>query len=661
MSDPSLKLASEFPVPDRAQWLALVDKALKGAPFDKKLLTRLYEGIVVQPLYTRADVDGAADPSGFPGATPFARGGRASGAGTEGWEIRSEHSASLPADANAAILDDLMRGATAIHLRLDSAARSGRATEAALWGEGGIAIHAAEDLDRTLKGVLLEFVPLSLDAGASAERAAELLADLWRKRGTRPDQAKGSFGIDPLGTLAAEGRLSAPIEESLSRMAQVAAATARDWPNATAIGVDTGAYHDAGATATQELAAAMATGTAYLKALTAAGLDIQAALGQIVFTLSVDCDQFLSIAKLRAARMMWARIAEACGAPESARRMRLLARTSRRMMSKRDPWVNLLRTTVAGFAAGVGGADSVAVLPFDTELGPSDAFSRRIARNIQILLKEESSLSQVIDPAGGSWYVETLTRQIAETAWAEFQKIESAGGMAAALVDGSLAERIALSWAEREKNIAKRKDPLTGISEFPNLHERAVERPLPDLKPLRAEAAGYLAGAGSAAEPGVSIAPLPRHRLGEAFEALRDAAEAFRTRTGNWPRLFLANLGPVASHTARATYAKNYFEAGGIETLGNDGFTDADSCVAAFKASGARIVALCGSDGLYESHAIAFAQALKQAGAECLYLAGNPGERKADYAAAGVDEFIFVGCDVLTTLRAAHARLGVCA
>jgi len=661
MSDPSLKLASEFPVPDRAQWLALVDKALKGAPFDKKLLTRLYEGIVVQPLYTRADVDGATDPSGFPGASPFARGGRASGAGTEGWEIRSEHSASLPADANSAILDDLMRGATAIHLRLDSAARTGRATEAALWGEGGIAIHSADDLDRTLKGVLLEFVPLSIEAGASADRAAELLTALWRSRGTRPDQAKGSFGIDPLGTLAAEGRLTATVEDSLSRMAQIAATTARDWPNATAIGVDTGAYHDAGATATQELAAAMATGTAYLKAMTAAGLDITTALNQIVFTLSVDCDQFLSIAKLRAARMMWARVAEACGAPESARRMRLLARTSRRMMSKRDPWVNLLRTTVAGFAAGVGGADSVAVLPFDAELGPSDPFSRRIARNIQILLKEESSLAQVIDPAGGSWYVETLTRQIAEAAWAEFQKIESAGGMAAALIDGSLAERIALSWAEREKNIARRKDSLTGISEFPNLHERPVERPLPDLKPLRAEAAGALAGAGGAVEPGVSIAPLPRHRLGEAFEALRDDAEAFRNRTGTWPRLFLANLGPVASHTARATYAKNYFEAGGIETLGNDGFTDAAACVAAFKASGARIVALCGSDGLYDSHAAAFAQALKQAGAECVYLAGNPGERKADYAAAGVDEFIYMGCDVLATLRAAHARLGVCA
>ncbi|CCG42382.1 methylmalonyl-CoA mutase family protein [Magnetospirillum molischianum] len=661
MSDPSLKLASEFPVPDRAQWLALVDKALKGAPFDKKLLTRLYEGIVVQPLYTRTDVAGETDPSGFPGASPFARGGRASGAGVDGWEIRSEHNASLPADANTAILDDLLRGATAIHLRLDSAARSGRTTEAALWGEGGIAIHGPEDLDRTLKGVLLEFVPLSLEAGASAERAAELLTDLWRARGTTPDQARGSFGLDPLGTLATEGRLSAPIEDSLTRMAAVAAATARDWPHATAVGVDTGAYHDAGATATQELAAAMATGTAYLKAMTAAGLDIATALGQIVFTLSVDCDQFLSIAKLRAARMMWARIAEACGAPESARRMRLLARTSRRMMSRRDPWVNLLRTTVAGFAAGVGGADSVAVLPFDAELGPSDAFSRRIARNIQILLKEESSLSQVIDPAGGSWYVETLTRQVAEAAWTEFQKIESAGGMAAALIDGSLAERIALSWAEREKNIAKRKDSLTGISEFPNLHERPVERSRPDLKPLRAEAASYLVGAGSPAEPGVNIAPLPRHRLGEAFEALRDAAEAFRNRTGNWPRLFLANLGPVASHTARATYAKNYFEAGGIETLGNDGFTEVEACVAAFKASGARIVALCGSDGLYESHAVAFAQALKQAGTDCLYLAGNPGERKADYTGAGVDEFIFVGCDVLATLRTAHARLGVCA
>jgi len=656
-----LKLASEFPVPDRAQWLALVDKALKGAPFDKKLLTRLYEGIVVQPLYTAQDFAGDGDPSGFPGATPFLRGGQASGAGADGWAIRTDHAAALPADANAAILDDLLRGASAIQLRFDRATRQGRFAEAAAWGDDGIAIQDGADLDRVLKDVLLDLAPISLDAGVGAIDAAAALAALWQQRGIAPDQARGGFGIDPLGTLAAEGVAFAPLPECLDRMAEVAAVTHRDWPRVRTVAVDTTAWHEAGATVSQELAVALATGTAYLKALTAAGLDIADALAQIAFTLPVDCDQFLSIAKLRAARLMWARVAEACGAPQAARRMDLTARTSRRMMSRRDPWVNLLRTTVAGFAGGVGGADSVVVVPFDAELGPSDPFARRLARNIQILLKEESSLDRVIDPAGGSWYIETLTRQLAEAAWSEFQAIEAAGGMVAVLEDGSLAARVAAAWSERAQAIAKRKTPLTGISEFPNLHEAPVERPTPDLTALRAEIARRAAGLEVPA-PVVSLPPLPRHRLGEAFEALRDAAAAFRDQNGAWPRLFLANFGPVAKHTARATYAKNYFEAGGIETVGSDGFTTAAEAAEAFAASGARLACLCGGDTCYgEGRAEAFAQALRQAGAERIYLAGNPGDNKAAWQAAGIDEFIFVGCDVLATLRTAHARLGVCA
>lgn len=660
MSDPCLKLASEFPVPDRAQWLALVDKALKGAPFDKKLLTRLYEGIVVQPLYTRDDFATAGDPTGFPGAAPFLRGGQASGAGAQGWAIRADHAAAEPADANAAILDDLLRGATAIQLRFDRATRQGCPNEAAAWGDDGIAVQDEADLDRVLKDVLLDLVPVSLDAGVGAIDAAAALVGLWRERGIGPDQARGGFGIDPLGTLVAEGVAFAPLPACLERMAEVADATRRDWPLVRAVTVDTTAWHEAGATAAQDLAVALATGTQYLKAMVAAGMDIADALAQIAFTLPVDCDQFLSIAKLRAARLTWARVAEACGAPEPARRMDLTARTSRRMMSRRDPWVNLLRTTVAGFAGGVGGADAVVVVPFDAELGPSDAFARRLARNIQILLKEESSLDRVIDPAGGSWYVETLTRQLAEAAWAEFQAIEAAGGMLAVIEDGSLAARVAAAWAEREQAIAKRKAPLTGVSEFPNLHEAPVERPAPDLRRLRA-AATRRAAAHPAPRPAVTRAPLPRHRLGEAFEALRDAASAFRAKHGAWPRLFLANLGPVASHTGRATYAKNFFEAGGIETLGNTGFATPEEAVAAFQASGATAACLCGADAFYQEHAETFARALKAAGAKTLYLAGAPGEAKAAWQAAGIDDFIFVGGDVLGTLRAAHTRLGVCA
>lgn len=690
MSEPALSLASDFPCPSREQWLAAVDKALKGAPFDKKLVTPLYEGIAVQPLYTRHDCPPEA---GLPGLAPYTRGALAAGAGPEGWAICTEHDAADPLAVNSAILTDLSRGATALVLRLDRAARAGldgddaRAEEAA--GVDGAMIYSIDDLDRALRGVYLEMVPLSLEAGAQAEPAAAMLAALWRNRGVTPEQARGAFNADPLGVLAAGGVLSRSLDGALARMAGLAAWTAATWPNVTAVGVDTSAHYNAGATEAQDLAAALATGLAYLRALVDGGLDMDAACRQIAFAFSVGCDQFLSIAKLRAARLLWARVTEACGATPPARAMRIHARTARRILSRRDPWVNMLRTTVAGFAAGLGGANSVAVAPFDAALGPSDDFARRIARNSQVLLQEESSLTKVADPAGGSWYVETLTQQLAEVAWTLFQGIEGRGGMAAVLLDGSWGEQLAESWAAREKNIARRRDALTGINEFPNLLEQPVERPGPDLATLRMQASVRLAPARvevpnfaadsldalvDSAEQGVSIGRmaaaladgsgfstpgLPSHRHAESFEALRDAADAHKAATGAWPAVFLANLGRVAQHTARATYAKNFFEAGGIQALGNNGFKDAEACAQAFKDSGARIAVLCGGDAQYEEMAEPFARALKEAGVDTLFLAGTPGEKRDALAAAGVDCFISVGCDVLAILRSTLAGLGV--
>ena len=693
MTESALSLASDFPTPSREHWLAAVDKALKGAPFDKKLVTHLYEGIAVQPLYTRQDWPGEDDPSGLPGLAPYTRGAVAAGAGPQGWAICTEHDAADPQAANQAILTDLLRGATALRLRLDKAARAGLDGDdiraGGLAGQDGVMVYSIDDLDTALKGVLLDLAPVALDAGAQVLPAAAMLAALWRSRSIEPDQARGAFNADPLATLAETGSLPVSLDRSLARMAELAAWTAEHWPHVTAVGVDTSATYDAGATETQDLAAALATGLAYLRSLVAGGLGLDDACRQISFTFSVGCDQFLSIAKLRAARLLWARVAEVCGATPPARAMRIHARTARRMLSRRDPWVNMLRTTVAGFAAGLGGANSVAVVPFDALLGPSDDFARRIARNTQILLQEESSLSKVADPAGGSWYVETLTRQLAEAAWTLFQDIEGRGGMAAVLLDGWWAVQLARSWAARETNIAKRKDALTGINEFPNILEQAVARPGPDIDTLRRQASVRLAparaevavfgcatmddlveaaeqgvsvgrmAAGLADGSGLSIVPLPRHRHAESFEGLRDAADAHKAATGAWPVVFLANLGRVAQHTARATYAKNFFEAGGIQALGNDGFQDAEGCVRAFADSGARIAVLCGTDAQYEALAEPFARALKAAGVRTLFLAGAPGDKRDGYAAAGVDSFIAVGCDVLAILRSTLADLGV--
>jgi methylmalonyl-CoA mutase len=444
----------------------------------------------------------------------------------------------------------------------------------------------------------------------------------------------------------------------------------------------------------------MATAVAYLKVMTEAGLGIDQACRQIEFTYSIPCDQFLAIAKLRAARKMWSRITEACGASEPARAMRLHAVGAYRMMSQRDAWVNMLRTTVACFSAAVGGAESITVPPFNAAIGVPDELGRRVARNTHTILAEESNIAKVIDPAGGSWYVESRTDELARIAWSQFQEIEKAGGVVKTLADGSLAGKIAAAYAEREAALAKRRDPLTGVSEFPNVAEPPVATEAADAAATRAAAADRLKAARSAdpnakakavagirsapagartsaviaaAEAGATlgdlagalagtattIAPLPRHRLAEKFEALRDASDAHLKKTGKRPQIFLANLGPIAQHTARAAFSKNFFETAGIEALTNDGFKDAASCAAAFEASGARIAIVCSADPVYEEMISSVAPALKAAGCEFLFLAGHPGDKRETYTAAGVDDFIFMGGDVLKTTRSTLARLGV--
>jgi methylmalonyl-CoA mutase len=702
MNDQQINFTEGFTMPTYEQWVAEVEKALKGAPFDKRMLTKTHEGITLRPIYTRQDWPAAGDPSGFPGAMPYTRGGSASGQRADDWDARGTYAYPDAAACNDVILKELARGVKSIEVVFDAAGRAGLDGDApgaaALAGVDGLMLYTADDLDRLLTGVYLDLAPIHLDAGAQFLPAAAMLASLWQRRQVKGDAAKGAFDADPLSTLAATGSLPVSIDAALAQMADLARYTAAHYPSVTAVGVDTSAYHDAGATETQDLAASMSTAVAYLKAMTTAGLDIDTACRQILFTFSIPCDQFLGICKLRAARTMWARVAESCGASEPARAMKLHAVTATRMMSKRDPWVNILRTTVGCFAAAVGGADSITVRPFDAALGLPDELGRRIARNTHIVLAEESNLAKVIDPGGGSWYVESRTDELAKAAWTEFQAIEQAGGMVAVLKDGSFAKKIAASYAQREGAIAKRRDPVTGVSEFPNVLETPIAHQAPDLPALKLAAGERLAayrrdhaaasGAVQAlkkAAPGAlteatvaavsagatlgeiaaalgaggeQIQALPKHRYGERFEALRDASDAYLEKTGDRPKIFLANLGTVAQHTGRATFTKNFFEAAGIQTLGNAGFADADACVDAFKQSGARIAILCSADAVYETMAVPVAQALKGAGCEYLFLAGAPGDKKDTYLSAGIDDFIFMGGDVLQTTRATLARLG---
>ncbi|MGW7428692.1 methylmalonyl-CoA mutase family protein [Streptomyces sp. NPDC054861] len=598
LPDDGLALAADFSDASREQWQGLVagvlrksGKDVEGAAAEDALSTTLEDGLRVRPLYA---ADDAAPEAGFPGFAPFVRGGRPEGGTLGGWDVRQRHTA---ADG-AAVLGDLENGVTSLWLVV---------------GDGGIPTDA---LDTVLDGVYLDLAPVALDAGDRTEDAAAELLRLYERRGVAPEAARGTLGADPLGLEARTGRSS-----GFAPVAALARRCAEEYPGLRALTVDALPYHEAGGSAAEELGCSLATGVAYLRQLTDAGLDIEQACGQLEFRYAATADQFLTIAKLRAARRLWARVAEACEASGAGGQIQH-AVTSPVMMTRRDPWVNMLRTTVATLAAGVGGADAVTVLPFDHALGLPDAFARRIARNTSTILIEESHLSRVIDPAGGSWYVERLTDELAHAGWEFFRTLERAGGQAAALRSGMVRDRLAATWSARGAKLATRREPVTGVSEFPHLTEKPVVR-----EPAPAPPSGGL----------------PRVRRDDAYEALRARSDAHLAATGARPRVFLATLGPAAAHTARATFAANFFQSGGIEAVAEGTFEE----------SGAAEVCLCSSDALYEEGAAALAGELRAAGAGHVFLAGRPGP----YPDA--DTYVFAGCDAVAVLSATLDRMGV--
>jgi methylmalonyl-CoA mutase len=699
MPDVDFNLKDDFPPASYEQWRAFAEADLKGASFQQKLVTHTYEGIDIQPLYTRRDELGPREAAGLPGEPPFVRSSRPLGAVADGWDLRQEHVHPDLTDANHAIIEDLEGGVTSIELRLDSAARDGLDPDdpatAQTAGRDGLMAYSLADLDGALAGVRLELVGISLDAGAAFLPAAALLVALWQRRGLAANQVRGAFNADPWGVLAREGELPYSPLAARKLLADLAAWTAKNYPRATAVGADTSAYHAAGATAAQDVAFAIATGVEYLRGMTEGGLDIDSAARQILFKFSLGTHHFLAISKLRAARRLWSRVVYACGGSPAAGAMRIHARTGRRVLTRRDPYVNLLRNTAGVFAAGLGGAESITSVPFDAPIGLPSDLSRRIARNTLLILEEEGHLHRVVDPAGGSWFLERLTQQIAERAWGVFQEVERQGGMLAALRSGWICSQIESSFAPRAKDIARRKEGITGVSEFPDVGQEPVRQPTIDVSALREAAAKRVAGQRraspflaqmsevndrtattvAAAADGASIGqvaralgfheepfeavPVELRSFAGPFEELRDASDVWTALHGKRPTVFLANMGPVSHHTARATFSKNFFEAGGFDVLTNDGFRDADAAAKACAESKATIAVICSSDKLYPEMVPQVAGKLKSAGARTVVLAGNPGANEEAWRAAGVDRFIFIKCDVLATLREMLAVEGV--
>ena len=617
MSD-DLPLGAEFPAASREQWLNLVNGALKGAPFDKKLVSQTYDDLRIDPLYARA-----AEARPVVGRTPGAA-----------WTVMQRVDHPDPTAANAQALHDLENGARGLTLVFaGSVSANGYGLDA-----------SATTLARVLDGVALDAgITIDFNLSPPTRDAVRHFAALVKSRKLAPAAIDMRASINPVGGFAASGTSPRPwpaLAQGFATMVRELADQGFGGPFAVA---DGRIIHNAGGSETQELAFAVASAVEYLRALETSGVSLDAARRMVYFRLSADADQFLTIAKFRALRKLWARIEQACGLPREP--AYVAAETAWRMMTRRDADVNMLRITIAVAAAGLGGADSITPLPHTAALGLPDAFARRIARNTQLILLEESNLAKVADPAAGSGAIEDITGKLCAAAWSLFQEIEAAGGAWAALERGLIQGKVAAVREKHQQAVACRRDALTGTSDFAALDETAPA--VLDVPVIATPKEAVVA---------VTAEALPRIRLAEPFERLREASDRMLAQAGARPRVFLANLGKLSDFTARAAFAKNFFEAGGIEAMTNDGFGSRHEMAAAFKASGARLACLCASDKIYATDAVDAAKAL--AGATRIYLAGRPREIEPALRAAGVETFIFAGCDVLSVLGEAHKILG---
>jgi methylmalonyl-CoA mutase len=610
-----LQLAADFAPATYNDWRKLVDGVLKGAPFER-LVSKTYDGLTIEPIYPRAR--NAAPIAGRLAAAP--------------WQIMQRIDHPDAALANAQGLHDLENGATGLTLVFAGAN-----------GAYGFGLEpSTEAIIKVLDGVFIDAgISLELQIGPQSRIVAIHLAEYIKRKGLAPSACDIRFGLDPIGACAVWGSSPYAWSEIVPAFTGAIKGLSESGFKGPFAVADGRVIHDAGGSEVQELAFVLATSVAYLRALEGAGVALEDARSMIYARLSADADQFLTLAKFRSLRSLWARIEDVCGL--TPKPLFIAADTAWRMLTQRDPYVNMLRATMATFSAGLGGANAITVLPHTLALGLPDPFARRVARNTQLVLLEESNLAKVSDPAAGAGGIEALTQALCEAAWSLFQEIEKAGGVFASLEQNLIQRKVAATRTAHEANIARRKEVLTGATEFPNLHEAHVAV-------LKAEPATL----GPYGEAKFKFDPLSPMRLAAPFERLRDRSDEILRDKGARPNIFLANLGAPADFTTRATFARSFFETAGIEAVDRQGFTDPIALAATFKASGAKLACLCSSDKIYAEQAILAAKALQAAGAKHIYLAGRPGDQEAAFRAAGVATFIFAGGDALTVLQEAY-------
>jgi methylmalonyl-CoA mutase len=704
-------LFSDFPSATYEEWREAAEQTLKGASFEKKLITKTYEGIDLHPLYRQQDVEHLEFTRSLPGAAPYVRGAHVAGYLSKPWDISQEIPYATPEAFNKALRFDMERGQMVVNLVLDEAALAGLDPDQAAVGavgNGGTSIASTGDMAAALEGINLEEMPILIRAAAISLPVAALLVAQMRQQGQSTEKLEGSVASDPLGVLVRRGTLPLSLERSYDEMAHLTTWATKHAPKLQTIAVHSYPYHNGGSNIVQELAFTLATAVDYVRAMQQRGLDIDVIAPHIGFEFSVGTQFFMEIAKLRTARLLWARIVEAFGGSAEAQKMAIHARTSDWNKTSYDPYVNMLRTTVEAFAGAMGGIESMHVAPFDEVLRESDEFSRRIARNTHLILQEECHFTKLIDPAGGSWYVESMTDQLAQHAWKLFQQVEGKGGMLQALQASFPQAEVASIAQKRADALATRKDVLVGTNMYPNLYEKPLEDRSPDYEALHKERSAAIAQArtqstapargdllqklGNAADGESKVeaaieAALAGSTLGEITKALREddgtqptidtivshrgaglfekvrmASEEFMKRTGKRPQVFMANIGPIPQHKPRADFSTGFLEVGGFEMIKNNGFATADEAAKAAIESKAPMVVICSTDDTYADVVAPITKQVKEANPNAqVILAGYPADQIEAHKAAGVDEFIHLRANCYETLVRLQKKTGVVA
>ncbi len=685
----------EFAVPDYGQWKEEVVKALKGAPFEKIMFTPTYENLTIQPIYRPDDLKGLPHMDSQPGFPPFVRSTRVGGYLEKAWDICQELHASLPEEFNTESRYDLERGQTMVNLVLDEPSRAGfdpAEREDSLVGYRGMSLSTLADVRSTFKNMDMERIPLLCHCGAATFPLLSLIAAGLKKEGIDLKKVQGCIGSDPLTELALRGSLRIELAGAYDLMYQSTAWAKEAMPKLQTIFVQGHPYHDSGASSTEEVAFALATAAEYLRELINRGMSVNDITPRIRFGFSLGSNFFMEIAKLRAGRILWSQLTQAFGADEQARKMNVHGRTSAYNKTIYDPYVNMLRITSEGFSGAVGGVDSMHLAPFDEPVRTPDRFSRRIARNAQIILQQEARFTMPIDMGGGSYYIEKLTDEFARAAWGIFQEIEAMGGMARAIADGYPQKHAADTAAKRWQRIAGRQDVILGTNMYANLLEKPIEIPESDGEAIRRQRTKAVADfrmkhastslpkiladlsrslenntpdsmdmAIEAANNGATLGdlssliqrsdagfPLVRalhiHRASEPFEELRRTSEKHLSETGKRMSIFLANMGPIPQHKPRTDFTCGFFEVGGFQMLNNEGFSGVDEAAEAALASNTAIMVICSSDAAYPDYVPGLTAAVKARKPEMtIIVAGKQtAETEQEFRTAGVDDFIHI-------------------